>query len=68
MGSKIAGRNSSKRAAEALSPKDALNRIAASKLAHRRELAHLRFEEKFRMIVEMNRLAAQARASVKRAR
>ena len=37
------------------------------KIEHRRELAHLPFEEKFRMIVEMNRLAAQARGSVKRA-
>ena len=60
MGSKNAGRSSSKRA-EAISPKAAVERIAAAKLQRRRELARLPFEEKFRMVVEMNRLATQAR-------
>jgi hypothetical protein len=48
-----------------VSAKDALNRIAASKLARRRELARLSFAEKFRMVVEMNALAAQARAAAR---
>ncbi|MFL5310254.1 MAG: hypothetical protein ACJ79H_07370 [Myxococcales bacterium] len=68
MGSKTAGKSSSKRAAEGLSAKDTIDRIAASKVAHRRELARLPFEDKFKMVVEMNRVAAQARAGVKRVR
>jgi hypothetical protein len=51
-----------------LSAKEALDRIAASKLARRRELARLPFEKKFKMVVEMNRLAGHARGSVKPAR
>jgi hypothetical protein len=65
MGSKTAGRGSSKRAAEGLSAREALDRIAASKLARRRELARLPFEKKFKMVVEMNRLPAHARGGAK---
>jgi len=61
MGSKSAGRGSSKRAAEALTPQAAVDRIAASKLARRRELARLPFAEKFRIVVELYRIAGQVR-------
>jgi hypothetical protein len=54
-----------KRAADGLSPKSAVERIAAAKAARRRELAWLPFKEKFRIVVELNRLASKARGKSK---
>lgn len=60
MGSKSAGRSSSKGASKALTPQAALDRIVESKRAIRRKLAQLPFEEKFRMVLEMRRLSEAA--------
>src|SRR3954471_24537961 len=60
MGSKSAGRSSSKGASKALTPQAALDRIVESKRAIRRKLAQLPFEEKFRMVLEMRRLSQAA--------
>jgi hypothetical protein len=49
---------------EGLTPQEAFERLMKSKLERRRELAALPFAEKFRIVVQMQRLSE----SVKRAR
>jgi hypothetical protein len=63
MDSKSAGNDSSQTTREGLTPQAALTRLLESKLQQRRQLAALPFAEKFRIVVQMQRLSE----SIKRA-
>jgi hypothetical protein len=64
MDSKRAGNDSSQTTHEGLTPQAALERLLQSKREQRRQLAALPFAEKFRIVVQMQRLSE----SIKRAR